>query len=232
MVCMKLPMLLLTLCLLTPAATPGQQPDLRTEKIEWTWADRPDVPDPKLPNVLLLGDSITRAYYPDTQRQLAGVANVYLFATSACAADSRYAGQLKDYIALAAVPFAVVHFNNGMHGWRFTEAEYAASLPAVVDQLHTLEPHARLLWANTTPVKADTPDGATNARIDRRNADAAATMKQRTIPVDDQHTLMLPHADLHADVVHWTAAGSAIQAARVAAAVKALLPQEAAIVHP
>ena len=222
----------LPVALCMPVLLAAQQPDLRTEKIEWTWADRPDAPDPKLPNVLLLGDSITRAYYPETQKQLAGVANVYLFATSACAADSRYPGQLKDYVALAAVPFAVVHFNNGMHGWRFTEAEYAASLPSVVDQLHTLEPHAKLLWANTTPVKADTPDGATNTRIDRRNAEAAATMKQRTIPVDDQHTLMLPHADLHADVVHWTPAGSAIQAAQVADAVKALLPKEAAIVHP
>jgi hypothetical protein len=54
-----------------------------TEKIEWTWTDRPEAPVAGLPNVLLVGDSITRAYYPAVAKDLAGVANVYLFATSA-----------------------------------------------------------------------------------------------------------------------------------------------------
>lgn len=45
------------------------------EKVEWTWADRPVAPDRNLPNVLLLGDSIARAYFPDVSRLLAGGAN-------------------------------------------------------------------------------------------------------------------------------------------------------------
>jgi hypothetical protein len=47
-----------------------------TEKIEWTWTDRPDSPAAALPNVLLVGDSITRGYYPATAKELDGVANV------------------------------------------------------------------------------------------------------------------------------------------------------------
>jgi len=220
---MKLSLRLFALLLLLPLALPAQTPDLRTEKIEWTWADRPETPNPALPNVLLLGDSITRAYYPATAKELAGVANVYLFATSACAADPRYAGQLKDYVALAAVPFTVIHFNNGMHGWRFTEAQYAASLPGVVMTLKRLAPKARLVWADTTPVRKDSDTGATNARIDQRNTDANAAMEREHIPVDDQHALMLPHTDLHADDVHWNEAGSALQAKQVAESVRKAL---------
>ncbi|MEZ2347266.1 SGNH/GDSL hydrolase family protein [Terriglobus sp. RCC_193] len=220
---MKLTPHVLALCLILPVAASAQAkhiPDLRTEKIEWTWADRPESPNPALPNVLLLGDSITRAYYPSTVKALEGVANVYLFATSACSADPRYTAQLKDYMALAAVPFAVIHFNNGMHGWRFTEAEYAASLPGVVSTLKKLQPQARLVWTDTTPVRKDSDTGATNARIDQRNRDAAQVMQRLNISVDDQHALMQPHADMHSDDVHWNAAGSDLQAAQVAALVR------------
>ena len=220
---MKTPFLLLVLSLSMLHGVSAQTPDLRTEKIEWTWADRPEAPNPALPNVLLLGDSITRAYYPATAKELAGVANVYLFATSACAADPRYAGQLKDYMALAAVPFAVVHFNNGMHGWRFTEAQYAASVPGVISTLKTLAPKAMLVWADTTPVRKDQDAGATNARIDQRNTDANAAMQRVHILIDDQHTLMLPHTDLHADDVHWNETGSALQAKQVAESVRKAL---------
>src|ERR1700737_4195312 len=52
------------------------------EKIEWTWEVRPQLADPKLPNVLLLGDSITRSYFPDVTKNLSGIANVYLMASS------------------------------------------------------------------------------------------------------------------------------------------------------
>jgi len=59
------------------------------ESIEWTWEVRPEKPLPALPNVLLIGDSITRAYFPQVQKDLEGVANVYLMATSASIGDPR-----------------------------------------------------------------------------------------------------------------------------------------------
>src|SRR5271165_2405775 len=85
-----------------------------TEKIEWTWTDRPETPAADLPNVLLVGDSITKAYYPAVANDLKGVANVYLFATSACSGDPRVPEQLRGYFTMMGVHFAVVHFNNGM----------------------------------------------------------------------------------------------------------------------
>jgi lysophospholipase L1-like esterase len=183
-----------------------------TEKIEWTWTDRPGAPAAGLPNVLLVGDSITRGYYPATAKALEGVANVYLFATSASSGDPRLPGQLHDYFAMMGIPFAVVHFNNGMHGWGYTEQQYAGGLPGMI---------AALVWASTTPVVHDSTKGeSSNARIDERNRLAAAWMGREGIAIDDQHALMLKHADLHDGDVHFTDAGYAVQAEQVAGAIR------------
>jgi len=198
-----------------------------TEKIEWTWTDRPDSPAAALPNVLLVGDSITRGYYPATAKELDGVANVYLFATSASSGDKRLPEQLRDYFAMMGLKFAVIHFNNGMHGWGYTEQDYARGLPGMIRSLREGVPHAALVWANTTPVLHDSTKGeSTNARIDERNRLAAEIMVREGIAVDDQHALMLKHADLHNGDVHFTDAGYAVQAEQVARSVRAELEKK------
>jgi lysophospholipase L1-like esterase len=195
------------------------------EKIEWTWADRPEHPDPKLPNILLIGDSITRAYYPDTSRLLAGKANCYLFATSASSGDARLIKQIADLADIMPAKFAVIHFNNGMHGWGYTEQQYGRGLPAFVIAVRRLAPSASLIWASTTPVRKPTSAGASNERVHQRNELALSVMKRTHIAIDDQEALMLQHQDLHQDDVHFTPAGSAIQARQVAQTILQALSQ-------
>ncbi|MDE1175235.1 MAG: SGNH/GDSL hydrolase family protein [Edaphobacter sp.] len=195
-----------------------------TEKIEWTYTDRPEKPDAALANVLLVGDSITRAYYAATAKDLEGKANVYYFATSCSVGDERLKPQLAEYFKMMSVKFAVVHFNNGMHGWGYSEAEFRRYFPELVAAVKTGAPGAKLVWATVTPVRKDKDGGATNARIDARNAIAAEQVKAEGIPVDDQHALMLGHQDLHADDVHFTSAGAAIQGEQVAGSIEKLLP--------
>jgi lysophospholipase L1-like esterase len=216
-------------CALTAGAQAhaGAQPHLPiTEKIEWTWSDRPETTSPALPNVLLVGDSITRAYYPEVAKQLSAEANVYLFATSAASGDPRLVRQLGDYFGMMGLGFAVIHFNNGMHGWGYTDEQYGSELASMIRALRAGAPQARLVWANTTPVLHDSQTGeSTNARIDRRNQLAAALMAREAISVDDQHALMLPHPELHDGDVHFTEAGSALQATQVTRALRPLLPR-------
>lgn len=201
-----------------------KRPSIVTEKIEWTWADRPEHPNRSLPNVLLLGDSITRAYYPETVKELDGVANVYLFATSCSSGDPRLVGQVRDYFAMAGVPFSVVHFNNGMHGWGYSETQYSGGLPDFISALRRGAPKAMLIWATTTPIRKDaTDEGRTNVRIDERNRLAGVVMRHEAISVDDQHALMSEHQDMHGDDVHFTKEGSAMQTKKVADALKAIL---------
>jgi hypothetical protein len=199
----------------------------RPEEIEWTWEVRPSQVDAKLPNVLLAGDSITRNYYPEVQRQLADVANVYLFATSASVGDPRLARQLDEFASMENVSFKVVHFNNGMHGWTYSEDEYKSAFPSLINELQAIAPHASLLWATITPVKIETSPGPTNARIDDRNCIALTFIHKAGIPVDDQHELMTHHTDQYEDNVHFNAAGAVIQGQQVAQLLRVILMKAA-----
>jgi hypothetical protein len=198
----------------------------KTEEVEWTWEVRPAHVDPKLPNVLLVGDSITRNYYPEVQRQLAKVANVYLFAASTSVGDPRLPHQLAEFSAMEAVPFKVVHFNNGMHGWAYSEEEFKAAFPSFLRVLHKIAPKASFIWATITPVRADQKPGPTNARIDDRNAIAQTFITEAGIQLDDQHALMIPHPDLHEDNVHFGAAGAALQGKQVAQFIRSSLGKQ------
>lgn len=204
-----------------PAAT--QTSASRPEEIEWTWEVRPSHVDAKLPNVLLVGDSITRNYFPEVQRQLANAANVYLFATSASIGDPRFPLQLEAFASMQSVTFQAVHFNNGMHGWTYSEEEYKGAFPSSLQALHAIAPGASLIWATITPVKAETSPGPTNTRIDARNSIALAFIAKAGISVDDQHELMTHHADQYEDNVHFNPSGAAIQGRQVAQFVRAAL---------
>jgi hypothetical protein len=204
-----------------PAAV--QNPASRPEEIEWTWEVRPSHVDPKLPNVLLAGDSITRNYFPEVQRQLTNVANVYLFATSASVGDPRLSRQLDEFASTENVTFQVVHFNNGMHGWTYSEDEYKNAFPSLLQELHVIAPQASLIWATITHVKTETSPGPTNARIDVRNSIALIFIAKTGISVDDQHELMTHHSDRYEDNVHFNPAGAVIQGQQVAQFVRTAL---------
>ena len=85
-------------------------------------------------------------------------------------------------------------------------------------------PDAALIWASTTAILHNSSDGgATNPRIDSRNRLASDVMSREQIPIDDQHELMLKHQDLHDGDVHFTDAGSSLQAKQVAAKIRSAI---------
>jgi hypothetical protein len=217
------------LCLLFASATfaaqqPVSIPVSIPEEIEWTWEVRPPHPDPKLPNVLLLGDSLSRNYFPQVTRDLAGVANVYLMASSTSVGDPRLPNEIREFAAMEHVPFRIVHFNNGMHGWNYTEAQYKAAFPEFLRTVRSLvDRNDALIWANITPVEPNAFNGATNPRIDARNAIAQRYIEAEHISIDDQHALMIQHQNLHQDTVHFNTAGSNLMGDQVAATIRAQL---------
>jgi hypothetical protein len=212
---------------LAPASLAAQKAVSIPEEIEWTWEVRPPHPDPKLPNVLLLGDSISRAYFPQVTKDLAGVANIYLMASSTSVGDPRLSRQIAEFSAMESVHFRVVHFNNGMHGWAYNEEQYKAAFPAFLHAVRKLAgSNGALIWATTTPVRQDATGGANNQRVDARNAIATPLAQAAGIPVDDQHALMLQHQDLHEDSVHFNTSGSALQGDQAAATIKTALARK------
>lgn len=209
------------LLLLSPATLVAQKPVSIPEEIEWTWEVRPPHPDPKLPNVLLIGDSLSRNYFPEVTRDLAGVANIYLMASSTSIGDPRLPRQIREFAAMEHVPFRIVHFNNGMHGWDYTEAQFRAAFPEFLHTVRSLVASDNdLIWATITPVQPKAFNGATNERIDARNAIANTFITVAHIPIDDQHALMMQHRKLYQDTVHFNEAGSKLMGDQAAASLR------------
>jgi hypothetical protein len=194
------------------------------EEIEWTWEVRPSHADPALPNVLLLGDSITRNYFPEVTKDLKGVANVYLMAVSTSVGDPRLLRQIEEFAAMENVTFRVIHFNNGMHGWDYSEAQYKTALPDLLHSVEQIAPsHHALVWATITPVQIQAFNGATNERINERNQIAQALFSSLGITIDDQHSLMMKHLDTYEDTVHFGPSGAALMGDQAADTIRTAL---------
>ena len=198
-------------------------PPSAKESIEWCdiWISHAN--ETNLPRVLLIGDSITRAYYPQVERHLDGKAYVGRLSSSAFISDPTLLKQIK--MVLSQYKFDVIHLNNGMHGWQHSEKEYEQAFPEYLKTIRQYAPNAKLIWANTTPLKvspASSENGtiATDERIDARNEIAAKFMQAQGIPVEDLNTPMRGHPEYHEDNVHFNSRGIAIQAAQVAADVE------------
>jgi lysophospholipase L1-like esterase len=201
----------------------AQQQTSIPEEIEWTWEVRPQLADPEPPNVLLLGDSVTRNYLPLVAKDLSGIASVYLMASSTSVGDPRLPRQIAEFAAMHRVSFAVVHFNNGLHGWGYTETQFKSGFPIFLQAIRVLPGRGKLIWTSITPVKPAASNGATNPRIDARNAIARAFIESEKILVDDKHALMTQHADLYEDAFHFSKAGSAIMGDQAAAIISKAL---------
>ncbi len=208
-------------------AQPADYPPAAKEYIEWcdTWISHAN--ETNLPRVLLIGDSITRAYYPEVEKRLEGKAYVGRLATSAFVSDPVLLKQIE--MMLSQYKFDVIHFNNGMHGWQHDEKAYAEALPKLLETIQKHAPDAKLIWANTTPLKVspnlppDNQTQATDERIAARNKIALKIMQAKGIPIDDLNSPMRGHPEFHSDNVHFNDQGIAMQAAQVAAQVEKLL---------
>jgi hypothetical protein len=194
------------------------------ESVEWcdVWISHAN--ETNLPRVLLIGDSITRAYDPEVEKHLAGKAYVGRLASSAFISDPALLKQIA--MVLSQYKFAVIHFNNGMHGWNHSETEYAEALPQLLAAIKAGAPNAKLIWANTTTLKNSRtlPAGdqrqAADERIAARNEIAAQFMLKAGIPVDDLNSLGRGHPEYHSDNIHFNDQGIALQAAQVAAQIE------------
>jgi hypothetical protein len=198
------------------------------EFIEWCdiWVSHAN--DTNLPRVLLIGDSIARDYYPEVEKRLEGKAFVARLATSRFVSDPVLLKEIES--VLEGTKFDVIHFNNGMHGWQHSEAEYRKAFPKLIKTIRAHAPKARLIWATTTPLRdgkgvtGDTKAEYSDERVAARNAIAAEIVTAQHIPTDDLNAAMRGHPEYHSDNVHFNGQGIQIEAAQVSSEVAKLLP--------
>jgi lysophospholipase L1-like esterase len=132
--------------------------------------------------------------------------------------------------------FAVIHFNNGLHGFGYTEEQYRAGLSGLFEVLAQHSDNAKLIWATSTPMRVPGNLGQiaeTTARVKVRNQIAAEMWRDRSIVTNDLYGLVESHQEYFSgDGVHFNEQGRGLQAKQVAEAVVASLPGKTASAEP
>jgi hypothetical protein len=208
------------------SAPPAAPPPVR-ESIEWaniwiTGGDRND-----LPKVLLIGDSIVVGYSQRVADALKDKAYCCRLSTSKSLGDPAYLEEVK--LVVSQYPFAVIHFNNGLHGWGYTEEQYQEAFPKLLALLRQSAPQAKLIWATTTPVRTAKQVDQVNERTDRvraRNRIAEQFVKKSGIATDDLFRIAENRPEYYSqDGVHFNQKGVAALAEQVTECItKALVP--------
>ncbi len=177
--------------------------------------------DPKLPRVLLIGDSISRGYTLDVRKALVGKANVHR-APENCGPTAN--GVKKIDIWLGDGKWDVIHFNFGIHDRKTPAADYEQRLETLITRMK--QTGAKLIFATTTPVPPDTKDGPELVtQIAEKNEIALRVMKKQGVAIDDLHAFLIPQLKDIANPkdVHFNAKGYALMGGKVAEAVEAVL---------
>jgi lysophospholipase L1-like esterase len=214
--CLRLFLLGLAIVAAAPVGR-AEPPDVVRESIEWCNIWIPDADGTKLPRVLLIGDSITQGYYPRVAELLQGKASVARLTTSKSLGDPVLLAEIE--LVVKQYPFAVIHFNNGLHGFGYSEEIYRKDFPVLLDVFKRHANDAKLIWAASTPIRVagnlDTlaPD---TQRVVRRNEIAREIVSKSGIAIDDLFGLVKDHPEYHGgDGVHFNEKGIAAEAEQV-----------------
>ncbi len=237
-------MTLSLLFLLGCSAQPYQAETGSEVEINATGKWSPIVED-NLPNVLILGDSISIGYTLKVRELLTGQANVFRpninngQKAENCQGTEFGVGQITRWIG--DKKWDVIHFNWGLHDLKHVQPDsrknsnnfnhprqaepqiYRTNLVKIVEQLQTTG--AKLVFATTTPY----PDGVKPARapIDALvyNDIALQLMIEKGIQINDLYALSenkLEQIQLPKNV-HFNEQGRKLQAAQVAKVIQPLL---------
>ena len=148
---------------------------------------------------MLIGNSITRGYYGKVEAALKEKAYVGRLSNSKSVGDPALIEELT--VVLKNTKFDVIHFNNGLHGFDYTEEEYDKSFTKLIKIIRKYAPKAKLIWATTTPVR--TGEGMKEfapitERLKIRNQIALKHINYAGIEVNDLWKVVIDHPEYYA----------------------------------
>lgn len=226
---------LLTVLVFTNLAVPVYG-DAKTKKAQPKKKPNPamtlPVADPNLPNVLLIGDSISIGYTIATREALKGVANVYRPLTN-CGPTTRGIEGIDAW--LGDRKWDVIHFNFGLHDLKYMGPnnenlanpksstsnpqvpieQYESNIETIAKRLTSTG--AKVIWRDTSPV----PEGARGRVVgdSKRYNEAARRAISRVggIEIDPFYDFAVENAKLQKKAdVHYTPEGSKVLGEHVA----------------
>lgn len=186
------------------------------------------VDNPKLPRVLLIGDSISIGYTARVRKLLADKANVHRPKTN-CRWSAFGDENVEDWMGDGK--WDVIHFNFGLwdwYGWKqetkATPESYAKNLNSIIAKLKKSK--AKLIFGMTTPPCIGSERSAklvvTEDRAKQFNDAARKVMKANGVQVNDLYAAIgdgRTKYQLGENDVHYNDAGKDLLAARVAGAI-------------
>jgi hypothetical protein len=209
----------------------------------------PVVDDPKLPRVLLIGDSVSVAYTLVVRKELEGVANVHRVLGNGGSTKTALGSYgLERWLAGGNAKWDVIHFNHGLHDacYRFADGSdkdakgnyasplnnakpnvsldaYEKNLRLIVARLR--QTGAKLIFATTTPIPDSQAEKYVKGSEVAYNDIARNVMTEEKIPVNDLWAAVMPQLDKLQIPrnVHFQTAGSAVLGKQVAKSIQNLL---------
>ncbi len=189
-----------------------------------------------LPNVLILGDSISIGYTPIVKELLSGKAEVQRPEKN-CQGTTLGLKELDNW--LGAIKWDVIHFNFGLHDLKHVDAttgknsnletdpqqadlkQYKKNLQLITQRLKLTG--AKLIFATTTPYP-DKPAGPLrrSGYVAKYNKVALKIMKKNKVVIDDLYSFTLPRlAELQIpDNVHFKKEGNEALAKKVSESIE------------
>ncbi len=180
--------------------------------------------DPKLPRVLLIGDSVSRGYTQAARNALKGKVNVHR-APANCGPTAT--GLKKLDVWLGDGNWDLIHFNFGIHDRRTNVDDYEKRLEEIVKRLK--QTGAKVVWASSTPIPADWKEGPEmKAKLEEKNAIAAKVMERNGVEIDDLFTFITPYLSevQNPKDVHFNGKGYDLLGKQVAEYIEGALQEE------
>ena len=185
------------------------------ENTEWSQSYAYHLTDAKkdLPRVLLVGDSVCRAYAGGVGKILDGKMNVTFWVSSYCVTSTNYMRLLS--VMLDEAKYDVVHFNNTLHSLQTKTADWERAFEAALSLVREKQPDAKIVWCAGTPLRNA---AKTRKAAELNAAGARVVAKLGGIATNDLFRLLDPldRKSAWRDDYHFTAGTSADIARRVA----------------
>lgn len=202
------------------------QQKIAREYIEWSDIWIPGANKTDLPHVLLIGNSITRGYYGKVEAALKDKAYIGRLSNSKSIGDPALLEEIA--VVLKNTKFDIIHFNNGLHGFDYTEEEFDNSFPKLIKVIRKYAPKAKLVWATITPVRTGDEMkefAPITERLKIRNEIALKHINHANIEINDLWSTVIDHPEYYAggDGTHPVDAGYSALATKVISIIKKYL---------
>lgn len=198
------------------------------ETYEWCdfWWEKTDSSDK--PRVLLIGDSITRAYRPKVNELLREAAYVDMLATSKAVDNPSLKQEIGYILKHENFKYKVIHLNNGLHGLHLSDEDYQRGMEEVISYILENCGNAKLILTLSTPVtaegKKDTINPELNGKSVNRNIAVCRLAEKYKLAIDDLYAPMFGKSEFRVeDGFHYNTEGENVQAEIVAKKIKEFL---------